>query len=321
MMLLTQTKPRSVFCVVEHAYRSLKVAEAVSTGRFTHVGTTLDLGTEPDWLKADFPFDAEWRIEWSKFYYGLDLAFAYRETGEEKYLRAWERLVLSWIGQVPVGFDPSDVSGRRIQNWIYAWDRFVSSPNFEGFADGFEEQILASLSDQINHLRGHLTRERNHRTLELYALFIAALALPELDQRGSLLDFALAGLERNLLEDVRPDGVHRENSTHYHMLILRSFLGVSVNARKFGLRLQKLFCERLELACEFAMHCHRPDGSIPALSDSDTGSYRDLLELAAELFERPDFLYVASGGAMGIAPRQCNASFPDGGYYIQRSGW
>jgi hypothetical protein len=320
-MLLADVKPRSVFCVVEHAYRSLSVAEAVSTGRFTHAGLTLELGLEPDWLTADFPADAEWRIEWSKFYYGLDLAFAYRETGEERYLRAWERLVLSWIGQVPVAFDPSDVTGRRIQNWIYAWDGFASSPSFSGFADDFEERILASLTEQVDHLRGHLTRERNHRTLELYALFIAGLALPDLDASGSLLAFALAELQSNLLEDVRPDGVHRENSTHYHMLVLRSFLGVCVNARRFGLRLQELFAERLERACEFAMHCHRPDGSIPALSDSDTGDYKDLLELAAELFERPDFLYVATGGALGVPPRPCNVSFHEGGYYIQRSDW
>ena len=320
-ILLTQIKPRSVFCVVEHAYRSLGVAEAVSAGRFTHAGATLDLGLEPDWLTADFPDDAEWRIEWSKFYYGLDLAFAYRKTGEEKYLRAWERLVLSWIAQVPVGFDASDVSGRRIQNWIYAWDKFASSPNFPGFAEGFEERILASLSEQVSHLRGHLTRERNHRTLELYALFVAALALPELDADGSLLAFALEELQLNLLADVRPDGVHREQSTHYHMVVLRSFLGVCVNARRFGIRLREQFTGRLERACEFAMHCHRPDGSIPALSDSDAGDYLDLLELAAELFGRADFHYVATAGAQGRPPRRRNVSFPDGGYYIQRSDW
>jgi hypothetical protein len=321
MMLQTVTKPRSVFCIVEHAYRSLAVAEAVCAGRFTHAGVTLDLGIEPDWLSADLPPDTEWRIEWSKFYYGLDLSFAFRLTGEKKFLRAWERLVLSWIEQVPVVLDSSDVMGRRIQNWIYAWDVFAQSPSFAGFEDGFEERILASLSEQVGHLRGHLTTERNHRTLELYALFIAALALPELDADGFLLDFAITELQRNLLSDVRSDGVHRENSTHYHMLVLRSFLGAMENARRFGLDFPGGFRSHLERACEFAMHCHRPDGLIPALSDSDTGSYTDILELAAELFARPDFLYVATKGKRGLPPKQKNVSFPEGGYFIQRSDW
>ena len=37
------------------------------------------------------------------------------------------------------------------------------------------EPLLASITAQVAHLRTHLTPERNHRTLELYALFVTAL--------------------------------------------------------------------------------------------------------------------------------------------------
>jgi hypothetical protein len=316
-----QTRPRAVFCVNEHAYRDRALADDVCAGRFTHVGVTLDLGLEPDWLTGGLRTDEEWRIEWGKFYYGLDLASAFGETGDTKYLRAWERLVASWIRQVPVGFDPSDVTGRRILNWVYAWNLFASSPKFPGLSEGLDEQIVASLASQLKHLRQHLTPERNHRTLELYALFIAALALPELDARGELLDFAVRELHRNLLTDIRPDGVHREGSTHYHMIALRSFLAARENARRFRLGFPEGYDERLERACEFALHSHRPDGTIPALSDGDAGGYLDLLELASSLLARPDFLYAATTGARGTSPRRCCASFPEGGYYVQRSGW
>jgi len=60
---------------------------------------------------------------------------------------------------------------------------------------------------------------------------------------------------------------------------------------------------------------------IPALSDADTGNYSDLLKLAAKIFERDDFLYVATAGEEGTTPAETCPSFPDGGYYIQRSGW
>ncbi|HKP87115.1 MAG TPA: alginate lyase family protein [Blastocatellia bacterium] len=317
----TRITPRPVFCVIEHAYRDRAVAEEVCAGRFTHAGTTLDLGVEPNWLADDLPTDEEWRIEWSKFYYGLDLAQAFRETGNHKYLRSWEKLVRSWIRQVRVGFDSSDVTGRRVQNWVYAWNLFQSSREFGGLTEGLEDEITRSINCQVNHLRCHLTPERNHRTLELYALFIVALALPEVDRDGSLLDFAMVELHSNLQTDVRPDGTHRESSTHYHMTALRSFVGARENARRFGLKFPDGYDERLELACEFAMHCHRPDGLIPALSDSDTGSYADILELAASIFSRPDFLYAATSGAKGIAPSDRCRGFPDGGYFIQRSGW
>ena len=314
-------RPRPVFCVVADVYRDRAVAEAVCAGRFTHAGLTLELGSEPEWLASRFPPDAEWRIEWSKFYYGLDLAHAYRETVDARFPLAWERLVRSWIRQVPVGFDTSDVSARRIQNWIYAWDSFVNTSGFEGFAKGFEDELLASLAAQVAHLRANLTAERNHRTLELYALFIAALALPELDEGGSLLDFAVAELHRNLLTDVRPDGVHREHSTHYHMLVLRSFLGARENARRFRVSFPDGFDTHLQRAFDFALHCRRPDGFTPALSDSDTCDYSGLLALAARLFVRPDYLYAATDGAQGVAPERGNVSFPDGGYFTQRSDW
>ena len=308
---------RRVFCVIEDAYRDLRIADDVCEGIFTHAGVTLKLGTQPDWLTTSLPEDEEWRIEWHKFYYGLNLAHAFSLNGDEKYRRVWRRLVQSWIAQVPVGCDSSDVAARRIQNWIYAWNAFSL---FSAFARAFEKQIVSSLAAQVSWLRNNLTAERNHRTLELYALFIAALALPELDQDG-LLEFAIAELHRNLLTDVRPDGVQREQSTHYHATTLRSFLGARENARRFGLDFPAGYDERLEAACEFLLHVQRPDGLIPALSDADTGNYSDLLASAAVIFNRPDFLYAATAGLAGTPPRVSCASFPDGGYYIQRSGW
>ncbi|HEY3093097.1 MAG TPA: alginate lyase family protein [Vicinamibacterales bacterium] len=319
--VLAVTSPRRLFCVFEHMYSSVAVADAVAAGHFPIQGVTVTLGLEPDWLGAPLPRDREWRLEWSKFYYGLDLATAAERTGAARYLTTWQRLVSSWIAQVPIDHDPTDVIGRRIQNWLYAWSRFAERFDVEASMPGFEARLTDSLRAQVAFLRGHLTRERNHRTLELYALFVAALSLRSLDPDGSLLAFAIAALTENLLTDILPDGVHRERSTHYHHVVLRSFIGMRENARRFGLRLSPAFDERLTRACEFALHCHRPDGTIPALSDSDGGSYLDLLQLAGTLLERPDFTYVATRGRAGEPPFSRSASFPDGGYFVQRSGW
>lgn len=316
-----QITPREVFCVVEHAYRNLKIAENVCAGRFTAAGTTLDLGSDVNWLENPLPDDEEWQIEWHKFYYGLDLGHAYGKTGDEKFLQNWERLVRSHIHQVTVGLDSSDVTARRVQNWIYAWQIFARSKKFRGLSAGLDREIPASIAEQIRYLRENLTPERNHRTLELYTLFITALALPQLDRTGELLKLAMHELHQNLLADIRSDGVQREHSTHYHSTVLRSFLGARENARRFNLKFPAGHDERLIKACEFLMHMHRPDGEIPAISDSDTGSYLDLLRLAGELFGRQDFLYAATKGGRGGAPEKCHASFSDGGYFTQRSGW
>ncbi|HEY6195373.1 MAG TPA: alginate lyase family protein [Candidatus Eisenbacteria bacterium] len=321
MIAPAAVRPRKVVHPGASGFRDPATADDVCAGRFTHLGITLDLGLDPDWLTAELPADKEWRREWSKFGYGRDLARAFGETNDARYVRAWERLVRSWILDVPIDHDDSFVVARRIQNWIHAWTLFTEAPGFAGFADGFTDQLLASLKDQVAHLRARVSPERNHRTLELFALFLAALALPDLDPDGDLLEFSTTALHGNLLDDILPDGVHRERSTHYHHLALRTFLGARENARRFGLELSREYDRRLELACEFALHAHRPDGAIPALSDSDSGSYAELLALAAGLLQRPDFLYSATAGAEGVPPKRRCVGFPEGGYFIQRSGW
>ena len=314
-------RPRSIVCVVAEQHCKLRVAEDVCAGRFTEGGVTLELGLDPDWQRAGLADDPEWAIEWSKFYWGLDLAHAFHATGERRFVDVWERLVLSWIARVPVGSDASHVAARRIQNWLYAWDAFASAPTFHGLSPGTVPRVVESLAAQVRDLRGRLTPERNHRTLELYALFVAALALPALDPDGALLAFAIGALFENLLTDVLPDGVHRERSTHYHMIALRTYVGVHENARRFGVALPDGYEERLARACEFALHCHRPAGDIPALSDADGGSYLDLLERTATFLARADHLWVATAGARGVPPATRNASFAVGGYFVQRSGW
>jgi hypothetical protein len=312
---------RPVYCVIEHEHRSREVADSVRAGRFEYFGQQVELGTAPDWIGAELPADEEWRIAWTKFYDGLDLAHAFAETGDIGFLSTWERLVASWIRQVPVGWDSSDVAARRVQNWIYAWQRFAAARAFPGLAPGLDAAIARTVTEQAAFIRSNLTPARNHRTFELYTLFLVALALPGSDPDGTRLREAMRDLNENLVSDFLSDGVHCECSTHYHLLALRSFLGARENARRFGLSFPDGFDEHLERACTFALHCHRPDGEIPALSDSDTGSYGELLGLAGELLGRSDLEYAATKGAHGRAPDRRYASFPAGGYFFQRSGW
>jgi len=311
--------PRPIVCVVDDIHRSVALAHAVRRGRFTHLGVELDLGRTPDWLGDGLADDIEWRIEWVKLYEGLDLAHAYVVTGEDDYLTTWEDLIRSFCAQVPVGSDPSDVSARRLQNWIYAWQRFAGAPHFTGLRCGLAERLVERIAADAEHLRRHLTKERNHRTLELYALLIVGLAFPRAGD--DLADFALDELGRNLICDVWADGVHRECSTDYHCIVLRSYLGAIANARAASMELPHGFLERVSLALEFAMHIQRPDGITPSFSDGDVGDFRGVLRLGAELLDRDDLRWVASCGTVGTPPSTRDATFPIGGYLTSRSGW
>src|SRR5262249_15506459 len=203
--------------------------------------------------------------------------------------------------------DAPEVAARRLQNWVYAREAF--GPSFP-----LDAVLVGRIADEAAYVWANLAPARNHRTLELYGLLVTALGVPELDPDGSLAELALDQLGANLEADFHPDGVHREASTHYHALAVRSLLAALENARRFGLDPGPRYEEQLVRACEFLRHVRRPDGGIPALSDADGGDYGELLALGATLLDRPDL-------CDGRGPVVRHASFPDGGYFVQRSGW
>lgn len=306
-----------VVSVIDSLHRDVAVADDARAGRFTHAGTTLDLGRRPDWLGGGLADDEEWRIEWVKLYEGLDLAHAYRTTGDDDHLAAWEDLVDAFLDQVPVGHDTNDVDARRVQNWIYAWQRFAAVPGFPGLRDGLGERVVDRLRADAAHIEANLTAERNHRTLEIYALLVVGIALGD----DGLAQRALGLMADNAEHDIGDDGVQCERSTDYHLIVLRSLIGAIDNGRASGLDVPLRLVERADLAATFALHVQRPDGTTPALSDGDQGDFRALLADAARVLDRPDLLWAASTGAAGRAPRARAMSFVPGGYAVQRSGW
>jgi hypothetical protein len=309
---------RPVWCVIEREHRDLRVARSARAGRFIHHAVELDLGRRPDWLKDGLPQDEEWRIEWVKLYEGLDLAHAFEVTQDPEFLRAWEDLVESFCEQVPIGHDSSDVTARRLQNWLYAWSRFSDAPGFTGLRAGLSGRLVERIRADADHLAAHLTPERNHRTLELYTLLLVSLAFdPDQATAQDILEL----LGSNAACDIWADGVHRECSTDYHMLVLRSLLGAVENGRRAGLTPPPDLLAGVERACDFALHVQRPDGTTPAVSDGDQGDFRVLLADAARVLGRSDLVWVASGGTTGAPPVQRLVSFAQGGYHVQRSGW
>ena len=81
--------------------------------------------------------------------------------------------------------------------------------------------------------------------------------------------------------------------------MLRSLLGAIANARLFSLAIPPALLRAADRACDFALHVQRPDGLTPALSDGDQGDFRAVLALGADLLERPDLRWAATGGTGG----------------------
>ncbi len=274
----------------------------------------------PLWL-TNLSSDQEWLILLHKFYYAVGLGMAYHETNDPRYAKAWVDITGSWIRTVPLDFLPSDVAGRRIQNWIFAHYYFVNTTRASCVTPDFYRSFLSSLHHQVSYLRDHVTPARNHRTLELCAVFLAAVVFPEFTEAREWLAWSRTELVRNIQSDLQPDGVHCEQSTDYHHLVLKNYLWITKLARLNQIEMPEPFDQLVKKALEFSLYVHRPDGLIPALSDGDSRCFLDLLQQGYDLYGGEALLYVASRGAQGQPPTVRSKGFPHSGYYALRSGW
>ena len=224
--------PRAVVCLTDHLYRDLAVASDAKNGRFTHHGLTLELGRRPDWLHGGNDADEEWRIEWVKLYEGMDLAYAYGRLGDADLLTTWEDLVESFCDQVPVGHDTSDVSARRVQNWLYAWQASPRRPPTAacdpGWPDAWSIASAPTPSTSPSTSPPSATTARSSSTR-------CSWSHSRSTNDTDAAEAALGALAENATTDIWADGVHRECSTDYHFIVLRSFLGAIANARRAGL--------------------------------------------------------------------------------------
>ncbi|WP_445371284.1 alginate lyase family protein [Methylomonas sp. HW2-6] len=308
------------FSVIDEEQNTPEKLDGILRNRFEFNHEPYQLDDAFDWLNNPSS-DVEWLILLHKFYYAVGLGRQFQQTGDTRYRDKWQALTRNWIDSVPVDFLSSDVTGRRVQNWIFAYRYFVSAAAESLIDAEFHLEFLASLQQQVSYLCNNLTPARNHRTLELYAIFLAAVVFPELRGADEWLGFSIGELQRNLQTDLLPDGVHCELSTDYHHIVLRNFLGIRRLAMLNNIELPADMDEAIKKALNFCLHAHKPDGFIPAISDGDSANFLDLLRQGHELYDDPALLYVATAGQQGQAPAECSKTFTVSGYSILRSGW
>ncbi len=113
--------------------------------------------------------------------------------------------------------------------------------------------------------------------------------------------FAMAELLANAQADFLPDGVHVERSSHYHCIALRNLIEAAELADDNGLAVPPELRAIVARASRFAHALHKPDGTIPALSDADCGDYRAMLGpapmfAAVERFEHGGYTVMRGRG-------------------------
>ncbi len=302
---------------------TLENARNVLRNRFDFVGEAYDLPEGFSWT-VNPSRDKEWQIAQHKFYFAVDLIHAYRHTGDPAYLGKWVTLLESWLEKMASGYitaSDAQVEARRIEHWVYALLLLRGTPCRAIVTPRFLRRFLERIAEETEYITRHLKPARNHRTFQLWAVFLVGVVFPEFRLHRAFLEMGRDMLTENLLSDFLPDGVHVELSTHYHQLALETALSFVELAQRNGIVLDGALLPRLAAALRFSMHMQWPDGTIPLIGDSDNGDHLALLRRGSRLLADDQLLWAATLGRAGAPPRDRSRHFAHSGYFILSDGW
>ncbi len=302
---------------------NLSNARKVLDNQFDLVGETYVLPDGFSW-KTNPSRDKEWQIAHHKFSFAVDLIHAYRHFGDEAYLKTWATLLTSWLDEMGSGYivlSDAQVEARRIENWVYSFLLLRDMPCRTVLGYPLLRRFLERIASETLYICRNLKPVRNHRTFQLYSVFLVGVLFPEFRRHLYFLRFSRDRLTDNLLTDVLDDGVHVELSTHYHQLVAETFLRFVELAERNGIALDEALRPRLRKALEFSMFLQWPNGEIPLINDSDDGNHLDLLRRGARLFHDGRLLWAATLGRSGRPPRSASRHFGQSGYFVFRDGW
>ena len=146
--------------------------------------------------------------------------------------------------------------------------------------------------------------------------------MPELNDAASWYTMAEAAILKDATAGVYPDGVETEQTSNYDVVALDSFDHLFEVARQSGRAADPQLARIIERMYNYVAYSIDPAGIAPRNGDSDTKDDVDLVLDGADVFHRPDWVYIVTNGANGTLPvGPPSAMFEWAGQLVSRGGW
>lgn len=270
-----------------------------TTFRFLNIEHALEQST--DWNHADWP-----RLWLYNLHYFDDL------VADGAVVRnTWHReLIGHWIADNPpaagTGWEPYPTS-LRIVNWI----KWTLAGNT------MDPEALHSLAIQARWLRKRLEIHLlgNHLWANAKALVFTG-AFFDGDEAARWLHRGMALVQRELAEQILPDGGHFERSPMYHTIVLEDLLDLLQLAARFPQQFDTAVVESWRATATRMLRWLRvmshPDGGIALFNDAALGIAPDCAALSAYALQL--------GVSVDDAPLQAIEALSDSGYVRLQSG-
>jgi hypothetical protein len=348
-------------------------AEGILTHRFDLLGSgSVELGNSIDWHR-DFKSDYRWpkslfyqdvkvtrlhddsdaKVPWelSRCHHLLTLARAARLFEDLRFAAELESELTSWLDENPTGYgvnwtNPMEVAIRAV-NWVWA---VRTLETWRPLERRLRERVTTSLQAHGRHIARNLEGtpylRSNHYLADLLGLLVIGAAIKDDPAAERFLRLARRGFEREILRQVRADGIGFEASLSYHALALEIFLVARVAIAWTGNSFSAAFDRRLDQMLTASRALRHPNGRWPQIGDSDSGrilpagfarpaTIDHLLWIGAEVLETQRPLagppHEEVAWTLGIdawrrvaqrSPAEQNGSvpFPKSGFFALRAG-
>lgn len=250
------------------------------------------------------------------FHYGewaLDLARAYRMTGEVRYVQSLKAMAKDWMTANPPGtrpgWDPYPLS-RRIVAWTNIGLDLIDIPGWEPF---WRQHLGPSIWQQAAVLRENLERdlENNHLIANYKALAWVGLLFPNWPEAQHWKRFGLNRFWKEIHRQVLPDGGHNERSISYHAIVMHDLDDIAMLCECAETPAPEDIKRILNRMNHFLRGMQAPDGSYPMLNDSVPGYPCDWSRLTIGKNDSDQSIQETA------VPRTLSL-FPDTGYAVIR---
>lgn len=280
-----------------------------------------------DWSHDGPDGDIEWAWGLNRHGHLSILLEAYLETGNADYARTIDAHVQDWVASsLPYPAVKSSTPmwrglevALRAKVWVRLFYALISSDLFSPAA---KLMMLTSIPDHTHYMRNFHAPAGNWLTMEMSGLAMVATAWPEFRQSSEFVAYAKERMLEGLLDQVYPDGVQKELTSHYHYVALYNFRHFAEICKYANEPLPEEYHDTLEKLEHYLAYTMAPTGFGILNNDSDHRYNRDHILEAADAYNRTDWRFIASNGRRGTRPEDGpSVLFPWAGQLIMRSGY
>ena len=264
-------------------------------------------------IRSDKYGSAKHVWEVNRMQFMLHIAMLYKNSGNGKYLDLFRYHLTSWKNENPymvgVNWYSNIEVNLRLICWYFCWQvldvdgvcaDIAKEPTFKEFVrDVWRPLIYEHAEYSYNH-PSLCSSANNHLISEYAGLFVVACGW-DIPNRKARLEYAKAGLEREILTQNTAEGVNREEAAEYIQFIDDFFLIAAVVGRRAGVEFSEAYNKRLHSMADYmnAMldcNCNYPmygDGDDGFVLRPDSGghfnNFKSLLSSFAVYFEDASF--------------------------------